>query len=152
MSWRGGPVAGPDPWAADTLEWSLPSPPPIYNFMHIPVVTGREAMWEEDALTMFVSGLDPDHPEVLVTNLFDAEPELRAPIAGPNYWPFWTGVVTTLTMVFVMFNPWPFVVGTVLAGATILGWHMGAGDEHQSAGQQSSSTTDRRKRAVEATS
>src|SRR5688500_15654118 len=31
-AWRSGPIAGNDPWGAPTLEWSLPSPPPEYNF------------------------------------------------------------------------------------------------------------------------
>ncbi|MDQ0188623.1 cytochrome aa3 quinol oxidase subunit I [Alicyclobacillus cycloheptanicus] len=34
-----------DPWDARTLEWSLPSPPPHYNFARIPTVTSRDAWW-----------------------------------------------------------------------------------------------------------
>ena len=26
------PIAGNDPWGAPSLEWSIPSPPPEYNF------------------------------------------------------------------------------------------------------------------------
>ena len=32
---RFGAVAGDNPWGADTLEWSLVSPPPDYNFVRI---------------------------------------------------------------------------------------------------------------------
>ena len=32
------PVAGDDPWDARSLEWSIPSPPPEYNFAEIPEV------------------------------------------------------------------------------------------------------------------
>ena len=35
-----------DPWDGRTLEWSVPSPPPAWNFSRIPVVTGRDAFWE----------------------------------------------------------------------------------------------------------
>ncbi|SMC04939.1 cytochrome aa3-600 menaquinol oxidase subunit 1 [Sulfobacillus thermosulfidooxidans DSM 9293] len=35
-----------DPWDGRTLEWSLPSPPPSYNFARIPVVSDRDAWWE----------------------------------------------------------------------------------------------------------
>lgn len=35
-----------DPWGGRTLEWSIPSPAPIYNFAHIPEVTTRDAYWE----------------------------------------------------------------------------------------------------------
>ncbi|PWI57545.1 cytochrome aa3 quinol oxidase subunit I [Sulfoacidibacillus thermotolerans] len=34
-----------DPWDGRTLEWSLPSPVPHYNFARIPEVTGRDAWW-----------------------------------------------------------------------------------------------------------
>lgn len=29
-----------NPWDGATLEWSIPSPPPLENFEEIPVVTG----------------------------------------------------------------------------------------------------------------
>ncbi len=36
---------GNDPWNGRTLEWALPSPPPVYNFAVIPHVRGRDAFW-----------------------------------------------------------------------------------------------------------
>ncbi len=41
-----GAVAGPDPWDAWTLEWSMPSPPPVYNFAPIPTVQSRRPLWD----------------------------------------------------------------------------------------------------------
>ncbi len=41
-----GPVAGNDPWGAPTLEWSIPSPPPDYNFAQLPTVTSRYPLWD----------------------------------------------------------------------------------------------------------
>ena len=41
-----GAIAGPNPWGAPTLEWSIPSPPPDYNFAVIPTVTARYPMWD----------------------------------------------------------------------------------------------------------
>ena len=35
-----------DPWNGRTLEWATTSPPPYYNFAHIPTVTTRDAFWE----------------------------------------------------------------------------------------------------------
>jgi cytochrome o ubiquinol oxidase subunit 1 len=35
-----------DPWNGRTLEWSVSSPPPEYNFAVIPTVTTRDAFWE----------------------------------------------------------------------------------------------------------
>jgi cytochrome c oxidase subunit 1 len=41
---RGTP-AGPDPWDGRTLEWTIPSPPPPYNFEEIPVVHSVDDFW-----------------------------------------------------------------------------------------------------------
>jgi cytochrome c oxidase subunit 1 len=41
-----GPIAGPDPWDAWTLEWSTQSPPPVYNFAVIPSVESRRPLWD----------------------------------------------------------------------------------------------------------
>ncbi len=34
-----GEIAGPNPWGAKGLEWTVPSPPPSHNFDEIPLVT-----------------------------------------------------------------------------------------------------------------
>jgi cytochrome c oxidase subunit 1 len=39
LSMRNGPKAGPNPWGGKTLEWTVPSPPPVENFHDIPVIT-----------------------------------------------------------------------------------------------------------------
>src|SRR5438067_146141 len=38
VSRRHGQVSGDDPWDARTLEWTTPSPPPMYNFAETPPV------------------------------------------------------------------------------------------------------------------
>jgi cytochrome c oxidase subunit 1 len=43
---KSGAIAGDNPWDAATLEWSIPSPPPEYNFAQIPMVTSRYPMWD----------------------------------------------------------------------------------------------------------
>ena len=40
-----------DPWNGRTLEWSIPSPAPFYNFAIEPVVTDRDAFWETKQLS-----------------------------------------------------------------------------------------------------
>jgi cytochrome o ubiquinol oxidase subunit 1 len=37
----------PDPWRGRTLEWSTPSPVPVYNFARLPQVSSRDAFWAE---------------------------------------------------------------------------------------------------------
>jgi cytochrome c oxidase subunit 1 len=41
-----GETAGSDPWDAWTLEWSISSPPPVYNFATIPEVLSRRPLWD----------------------------------------------------------------------------------------------------------
>jgi len=39
--------ASSDPWDARTLEWTISSPPPEYNFKQLPLVRGLDALWKE---------------------------------------------------------------------------------------------------------
>ncbi len=41
---HGAPVAGPDPWKGNTLEWFISSPPPVNNFDVVPRVRSVEPM------------------------------------------------------------------------------------------------------------
>lgn len=42
------PITAPsDPWNARTLEWTIASPPPEYNFKQTPLVRGLDAFWKE---------------------------------------------------------------------------------------------------------
>jgi cytochrome c oxidase subunit 1 len=43
---KSGEKAPGDAWGAGTLEWSIPSPPPDYNFAKLPVVTSRYPLWD----------------------------------------------------------------------------------------------------------
>jgi cytochrome c oxidase subunit 1 len=44
---KSGKRAPADPWDGRTLEWSIPSPPPEYNFAQTPLVRGLDALWVE---------------------------------------------------------------------------------------------------------
>jgi cytochrome c oxidase subunit 1 len=41
-----GPISGANPWEAGTLEWTIPSPVPDYNFATLPRVSSRYPLWE----------------------------------------------------------------------------------------------------------
>ena len=45
-SWRHGEHASSNPWGASTREWSIPSPPPEYNFAELPQVKSRYPLWD----------------------------------------------------------------------------------------------------------
>jgi len=44
-SWNNGAPASSNPWGAATLEWTIPSPPPDYNFAELPQVKSRYPLW-----------------------------------------------------------------------------------------------------------
>jgi cytochrome c oxidase subunit I len=44
LNYKRGALAGPDPWKGNTLEWFVPSPPPVNNFDVIPRVRSVEPM------------------------------------------------------------------------------------------------------------
>ncbi len=43
-----GAIAGPNPWDARGLEWSIPSPPPSHNFDETPIVTFEAYAYDEE--------------------------------------------------------------------------------------------------------
>jgi cytochrome c oxidase subunit I+III len=45
-AWRYGEPSGDDPWGADSLEWATSSPPPSYNFEHLPTVGSANPLWD----------------------------------------------------------------------------------------------------------
>src|SRR3954451_8511624 len=46
VSLRGGRIAGDDPWEANTLEWATSSPPPPYNFDHLPEIRSERPLFD----------------------------------------------------------------------------------------------------------
>ncbi len=94
---RGAP-AGDNPWEADSLEWSVASPTPHYNFRAIPVVNSRHPLWDQEPLPQASSGdgeatrslgtpgaLDRATP---ITTGLDAAAEETMAIPRETYLPF----------------------------------------------------------------
>ena len=63
VSKRQNNVASNDPWDGRTLEWSIPSPVPIYNFKEIPNVKYRDDFWFQkypETIKQYYHGLEPE--------------------------------------------------------------------------------------------
>ncbi|MGY4688693.1 cytochrome c oxidase subunit I [Salibacterium sp. K-3] len=126
-AWKGERVRTGDPWDARTLEWSVPSPVPEYNFAQVPQVRALDPWFYEKV-----------HGE---GHMKAATPVDAIHMPNPSILPFimafglfWWGLgMSMLTME----NPWlpPFVVigaGVILTfGAMVVhsmkedhGWHI----------------------------
>src|SRR6478736_3364495 len=46
ISLRSGKPAGDDPWEGNTLEWATSSPPPPYNFDHLPEIRSERPLFD----------------------------------------------------------------------------------------------------------
>ena len=117
-----GTVAADDPWHGETLEWSTNSPPPVYNFLHIPVVEGRSAMWNRSDPAPVVTGIRTDCREVLITDVMDAAPVHAYELPNPSIWPFLCAVVTSAFFVGSVFTPWALPIAIVPLAITLTGW------------------------------
>ncbi|HXS53922.1 MAG TPA: cbb3-type cytochrome c oxidase subunit I [Usitatibacter sp.] len=120
--WRGKP-AGENPWGAGTLEWSVASPPPPYNFVRIPVVSSREPLWSrEEGAPTHVSGLSAQTREGLVTTVIDALPDVRYGYPQPTIWPFFAALAVSLWLDWSIFSTQGFVWGLIPPAIAFIGW------------------------------
>jgi cytochrome c oxidase subunit 1 len=119
---RYGLPGGPNPWDAPTLEWATSSPPPSYNFLHIPVVSGPNPLWEQRDELPVGGGLRVDRRELLVTSIAAAKPEAREASPRNSIWPFWTAIATTVMLIWSIFSPWAVVWGAIPVAITLIGW------------------------------
>ena len=117
-----GPIAPPNPWDASTLEWATASPPPSYNFAHMPVVESRTPLWDEKGALPVVTGLRVDEKETLLTTVVAAAPDLREPVPYPSLWPFIASIAVAIMFVTSIFSPWAVVFGTVPIAIALAAW------------------------------
>jgi cytochrome c oxidase subunit 1 len=123
VSLRRGVPAGDNPWNASTLEWATSSPPPLYNHLFIPVVEGRDALWDaRDGELAVVTGLRTDRHEGLLTSVMDAEPEHRFEFKGPTILPLLLAVFGGGSIVLAIFTPWGVTIGSILSLVILVCW------------------------------
>jgi len=122
VSKREGVPAGSNPWEAGTLEWATTSPPPIYNFLDLPTVGGREPLWEDPPDQPIVTGIREDVREVLSTKPLDAEPDHLTQFPSPTIWPFLASLAVTGLFIGSIFTPWAVVWGAIPVAITLTAW------------------------------
>ncbi|ANL31310.1 cytochrome-c oxidase subunit 1 protein (plasmid) [Rhizobium phaseoli] len=121
-SFKFGPLAGPNPWNASTLEWATSSPPPPYNFRHIPVVRSAAPLWADGETLPVATGLRLDRREVIVSSVTAAEPEAREAMPANSIWPFLAAIATSIMLIGSIFTPWAVIWGAIPIAITLTGW------------------------------
>jgi cytochrome c oxidase subunit 1/cytochrome c oxidase subunit I+III len=127
---RGAP-AGPDPFFGGTLEWTIPSPPPAYNFAVIPTVSSPYPNWDradreadERRLERGELVLDEGH-ETVSSTVRDARLDEILEMPSDSWWP--VTLAAFVALVFVMILTGHVVVAGLFAGCAALslcGWHL----------------------------
>ncbi len=124
-SLKKGERAGADPWDGRTLEWTMSSPPPHYNFVEIPTVHSREPAWDlkyghdsEGATPIERS----DAPGAQLYNEHEEEdhPEIHMP--DPSYWPLVVAAGLGLAGALFVVGPWYSAIGVVVTIVGLYAW------------------------------
>jgi cytochrome c oxidase subunit 1/cytochrome c oxidase subunit I+III len=109
----GGKRASANPWGGGTLEWSVSSPPPPYNFKLIPIVARRHPLWEEelgegqDRSSTNARGFLLNHGrETLGTTVLDAEPDVILKMPGDSLTPLILALALSAFVVGLLFKLW----------------------------------------------
>jgi heme/copper-type cytochrome/quinol oxidase subunit 1 len=119
---RGAP-SGPDPWHGPTLEWTIPSPPPDYNFARIPTVTSAYPNWDDDVAAAPGLALDVGH-EQHVSTISDGWTAEIVDMPHASPWPI--VLAAALTVAFALLVVQHYVYAAILlvvVGFALFMWH-----------------------------
>ena len=119
---RQGKIAGDDPWDAQTLEWSISSPPPAYNFARIPVVASRRPFWDQKYGGVGVH--EPVHGGSNEGHGHEDEHAEHIHMPNPSYFPVIVAVGFLMLAAGLMIPPFPVVsaLGLLVMFVGIYGW------------------------------
>jgi cytochrome c oxidase subunit 1/cytochrome c oxidase subunit I+III len=121
---RGAP-AGANPWDAATLEWSVSSPPPPYNFRRIPIVASRHPLWESRLdsaapASVLDSDLVFDHGrQTPATTTLDAEADAILRMPDDSLAPLLLAIALTIGFAGLLTHLWWLAALGGLAGVPV---------------------------------
>lgn len=117
FSLRSGEQAGADPWDGRTLEWTVSSPPPVYNFARLPVVAARDPFWAKKYPHLVHGVAQP-------ALSYEGEPGHHGiHLPSPSYMPVLLALAMTVVAYGAVFRSWPVVaVGALGILLFIYGW------------------------------
>ncbi|MBV9214748.1 MAG: cbb3-type cytochrome c oxidase subunit I, partial [Acidobacteria bacterium] len=126
-----GPKAPDNPWGSDTLEWSVSSPPPAYNYQYITSVEGPNALWDRTPQYSIVTGLHVNFREFLATTIHDAVPEHRHTSPKPSIVPLLLAINTAGGFIAFMFTAWAIPAALFGAFVVLFFWFLSNSEEHR---------------------
>jgi cytochrome c oxidase subunit I len=116
--WKSGETASSNPWGAATLEWTIPSPPPDYNFAELPQVKSRYPLWnmKEGAELVHETTAAEEKGRKIPTSQ-----ELGIVMPNPSIWPLITsfGIVFMFCGLLFMDKSTATAIAVMLTGAVI---------------------------------
>jgi len=125
VSLRRGAPAGPNPWDAATLEWSVASPPPAYNFRRIPIVASRHPLWEDrlqhmEARSILESDIVLDRGrETIATTVMDAEADSILKMPSDSLAPLLLALALTVLFFALLWSAWWVAAVAALLGVLL---------------------------------
>jgi cytochrome c oxidase subunit I len=128
---RHGEMGGADPWDARTLEWTISSPPPVYNFEEEPVVKSVDEFWhrkyaegEDGRLVPVVAGGSDtaEHNEEGPHSEEHGDGEHGIHLPSPSYMPVLTALGLPFLGYGLLFSPVLIIDGVLLLLIGLYGW------------------------------
>ncbi|MDA1258015.1 MAG: cytochrome c oxidase subunit I [Chloroflexi bacterium] len=121
-----------DPWDGRTLEWSIPSPPPVYNFAVVPQVKSLDDFWYQKHPELLHDERG-EHADSTEHAAEEAHTGGSIHLPGMSYYPFIVALGMTLGVagfmeVYVEIPgtggqfPWLSAIGIVIGMFGIMGW------------------------------
>lgn len=136
-----GKPAGADPWDARTLEWSIPSPTPEYNFLETPNVESVDDFWHKkytedaDGRPVLRPGVDLDAQPKRVTTQ-EAIVKYGVHLPSPSFWPFVVALGMPIIGYGLVFHLWGLAgAGLAVLMAGLVGWAIEPDTEHAHHGE-----------------
>jgi cytochrome c oxidase subunit I+III len=125
-----GAPSGPDPFHGGTLEWTVPSPPPEYNFAVIPRVSSAYPNWDEDDRARDARNLERGEMtfesghETPTSSVRDGAFDEVVDMPSESPWPILLALCAALMFTMLLLSHYA-IAGLFLLGAllALAGWH-----------------------------